>query len=526
MTDIDIARGANKKNIMDIAKSLDIPEEKLILYGNDKAKIRPFSGEKDGKLILVTATSPTPYGEGKTTVSIGLSDALSKLRKSVVAVLREPSMGPVFGMKGGATGGGYSQVVPMEDINLHFTGDFHAISAANNLLCAAIDNHILKGNALQIEKVTFKRCLDVNDRELRDIELKNRNEEFTITAASEIMALFCLASSLDDLRERLGNIVIGYTRNKKFVYAKDLNIVGSLMVLLKDAFLPNLVQTLENTPVLIHGGPFANIAHGCNSVVATKLGLSVADYVITEAGFGADLGAEKFFDIKCRSAKLKPDCIVLVTTLKSLYYNGDGKLDFSNLQAHIDNLFLYTNHIIVCVNRYDGDSDDDIAKLQEYCHSQDIFCEVSVAYRDGGDGAISLAQKVLELTKENSAFQLLYDDTLSITDKILKVAQEIYHAKDIVYSDRAKESLANLEDNNIANLPICVAKTQYSLSDDAKKLGSPRDYTITVRDLVLYNGAGFITVLLGNIMTMPGLPAVPNYEKIDLDCNGNIVGLF
>ena len=393
-------------------------------------------------------------------------------------------------------------------------------------LLLTIDNHILKGNALQLEMVTFKRCLDVNDRELRDIELKNRNEEFTITAASEIMALFCLASSLDDLRERLGNIVIGYTRNKKFVYAKDLNIVGALMVLLKDAFLPNLVQTLENTPVLIHGGPFANIAHGCNSVVATKLGLSVADYVITEAGFGADLGAEKFFDIKCRSAKLKPDCIVLVTTLKSLYYNGDGKLDFSNLQAHIDNLFLYTNHIIVCVNRYDGDSDDDIAKLQEYCHSQGIFCEVSVAYRDGGDGAISLAQKVLELTKENSTFQLLYDDTLSITDKILKVAQEIYHAKDVVYSDRAKESLANLEDNNIVNLPICVAKTQYSLSDDAKKLGSPRDYTITVRDLVLYNGAGFITVLLGNIMTMPGLPTVPNYEKIDLDCNGNIVGLF
>lgn len=526
MTDIDIARRAVKKNIIDVAKSLDIPADKLIFYGNDKAKIADYYGNRSGKLILVTATSPTPYGEGKTTVSIGLSDAFSQLQRRVVAVLREPSMGPVFGMKGGATGGGYSQVVPMEDINLHFTGDFHAITAANNLLCAAIDNHIQKGNSLEIEHVTFKRCLDVNDRELRCVALKERKEEFTITAASEIMALFCLASSLEDLRERLGNIVVGYNKENKCIYARDLNIVGSLMVLLKDAFLPNLVQSLENTPVLIHGGPFANIAHGCNSVVATKLGLSIADYVVTEAGFGADLGAEKFFDIKCRSANLKPDCVVLVTTLKSLYYNGEGKLDFSNLQAHIDNLSLYTNHIVVCLNRYEKDSEEDIRQVVDYCLSQSIPCEISTAYRDGGSGAISLANRVMEITEEDGAFQLLYDNELSLVEKIKKVAQDIYHAKDVVYTETAQQSLANLEYNGVSNLPICVAKTQYSLSDDAKKLGSPHDYTITVRDLVLYNGAGFVTVLLGNIMTMPGLPAVPNYEKIDLDKDGNIIGLF
>ncbi len=526
MTDIEIARDAIKLDIKDIASKLNIPAESLICYGNDKAKIQNYTGQKQGKLILVTATSPTPAGEGKTTVSIGLSDALQRLNKQVVAVLREPSMGPVFGMKGGATGGGYSQVIPMEDINLHFTGDFHAITAANNLLCAAIDNHIEKGNQFGIEKVTFKRCLDVNDRALRHVFLKSREEEFTITAASEIMTLFCLATSFDDLREKLGNIVIGYNKANEFIYAKDLNIVGSLLVLLKDAFFPNLVQTLENTPVLIHGGPFANIAHGCNSIVATKLGLSISDYVVTEAGFGADLGAEKFFDIKCRKANIKPDCVVLVTTLNSLYYNGEGSLSFDNLQAHIDNLLLYTNHLIVCINQFAQDREEDILKVKEYCSRQNMPCVLSSAYKDGGEGAISLAEEVVKITEEESQFHLLYEDSLPIIDKIDKVAKEIYHAKEVIYSAKAQETLKVLMANNVSHLPICVAKTQYSLSDDAKKLGAPTDFIVTVRDLILYNGAGFITVLLGNIMTMPGLPSRPNYEKIDLDSDGNIVGLF
>ena len=441
MTDIEIARGASVKGIKEVADMLNIPSENLVLYGNNKAKIHNFCGKNSGKLILVTATSPTPYGEGKTTVSIGLADALKKLERSVVAVLREPSMGPVFGMKGGATGGGYSQVVPMEEINLHFTGDFHAITSANNLLCAAIDNHIEKGNSLDIQKVTFKRCLDVNDRELRHVQLKNREDAFTITAASEIMALFCLATSLEDLRKRLGDIVIGYNGEEHFVYARQLNIVGSLVVLLKDAFMPNLVQTLENTPVLIHGGPFANIAHGCNSVVATKLGISLADYVVTEAGFGADLGAEKFFDIKCRKANLKPDCVVLVTTLKSLYYNGDGKLSFDNLQAHMDNLALYTNQLVVCVNKYEGDSQEDIEKVLDYCSSKNIPCAVSTAYVDGGNGAISLAKEVLKLTEQNSQFQFLYDNSSSITEKIEKIAREIYHAGEVFYTEKAQNTL-------------------------------------------------------------------------------------
>lgn len=526
MTDIEIARSASKQDISDIARKLSIPSSNLVCYGNDKAKVRDFYGEKQGKLILVTATSPTPYGEGKTTVSIGLADALGRLEKQVVAVLRQPSMGPVFGMKGGATGGGYSQVVPMDEINLHFTGDFHAITAANNLLSAAIDNHIEKGNVLGIDHVVFKRCLDVNDRELRQVKLKGRDDSFVITAASEIMALFCLASSLDDLRFKLGNIVIGYTKEGKFIYAKDLNIVGSLVVLLKDAFAPNLVQTLENTPVLIHGGPFANIAHGCNSVVATKLGMSLSDYVITEAGFGADLGAEKFFDIKCRKAEIHPDCVVLVTTLKSLYYNGEGALSFDNLQAHIDNLLLYTNHLVVCLNQYEGDSSADIEKVLEYCSQQGIRFAISTAYRDGGSGALELAKIVIEQVKEESQFQLLYEDSLSIPEKIEKIAKEIYHASEVIYSDKAMEAISLFEQEGFSHLPICVAKTQYSLSDDPKKLGNPRDFSITVRDLCLYNGAGFITVLLGKIMTMPGLPSVPNYEKIDIDEDGNVTGLF
>ncbi len=526
MTDIEIARSCPMKDIVEIAKKLSIPEENLVFYGRKKAKIQNFKGKKQGKLILVTATSPTPYGEGKTTVSIGLTDALCHLKKNSIAVLREPSMGPVFGMKGGATGGGYSQVVPMEEINLHFTGDFHAITAANNLLCAAIDNHIEKGNALEIEKVTFKRCLDVNDRALRKVQLQNREEEFTITAASEIMALFCLATSLSDLKNRLGNIVIGYNRKKEFVYAKDLKVEGALLVLLKDAFSPNLVQTLENNPVLIHGGPFANIAHGCNSIVATSLGLSLADYVVTEAGFGADLGAEKFFDIHCRQGGFEPDCVVLVTTIKSLYYNGEGTFSISNLEAHLRNLFQFTNHVVVCLNRYEEDSQEDIEKVKKYCTEKKIrFC-ISTAYKEGGIGAVSLAEKVLETVEEENHFQLLYRNDLSITEKIDLLAKKIYHASSIRYTEEAKRSLSFLEDKKVSHLPICVAKTQYSLSDDAKKLGDPRDYEIVVRDIVLYHGAGFITVLLGKILTMPGLPSVPNYEQIDLDEEGNIVGIF
>ncbi len=537
MTDIEIARKAKKEPITHILSSLGVGADDYILYGNDKAKITSSPKNSKGKLILVTAISPTPYGEGKTTVSIGLGDAFRKLNKESVLVLREPSMGPVFGMKGGATGGGYSQVVPMEDINLHFTGDFHAITAANDLLCAAIDNHIYHGNELGIETVTFNRALDVNDRALRRVNLNQRTEKFNITAASEIMALFCLAESLEDLKNMLGNIVIGYDKNQRLILAKELHIEGALVTLLKDAFYPNLVQTLEHTPAIIHGGPFANIAHGCNSIVATKLGLSLGDYVITEAGFGSDLGAEKFLDIKCRKATLSPDCIVLVATIKALKYNAGVtkenilvenvdavRAGICNLEAHVSNLEKFGVPIVVCLNAYDSDTSLEQQVIIDWCREKDILVAVSTAYRNGGEGAIPLALAVEKALTIPGDFRYLYDDNDSIYDKIYKLATEIYHANKVEYSEEALNKISILEKNNLSYLPICGAKTQYSLSDDAKKLGNPTNYSIYVRDIELYHGAGFITVLFGDILRMPGLPKHPNYEKIDLIDN-EIVGL-
>ena len=538
MTDIEIARSVNKKDIREVASMLGLDSGDLVFYGDDKAKIKSVKNFGCGKLILVTAISPTPYGEGKTTVSIGLVDALRKLSKNAVGTLREPSMGPVFGMKGGATGGGYSQIIPMEDINLHFTGDFHAITSANNLLCAAIDNHIYFGNSLDIQKVTFHRCLDVNDRALRNVDICGRNESFSITAASEIMALFCLASSLDDLKTRLGNIVVGYNSNGEEIFAKDLNVQGSMLALLKDAFLPNLVQTLEGNPVIVHGGPFANIAHGCNSVVATKCALGLADYVITEAGFGADLGAEKFFDIKCRSANIKPDAVVLVATIKALKYHGGVdkndiylennnalSLGLANLVRHIENLKKYTSNVVVCLNRYDTDLDSEIKIVENCCLAHNVLFSESTAYSDGGVGAIDVAKKVIDVCDSDSNFKLLYDDSISLVEKIKKIVKEVYRGKDVNFSDLAVEKINELETKKLSNLPICIAKTQYSFSDNPKAIGAPVDFVINVRDVVLYNGAGFITVLLGDIMTMPGLSKKPNYEKIDV-VNNEITGLY
>ena len=538
MSDIEIAQKNKPKNIKLIGKKLGLSASDLILYGNNKAKIIKEIGKPKAKLILVTAMNPTPYGEGKTTVSIGLGDALSQLNKNPVIVLREPSMGPVFGIKGGATGGGYSQVVPMEDINLHFTGDFHAITAANDLLCAAIDSHIFHGNSLDIQEVTFNRCLDVNDRALRKVTIDGRETSFSITAASEIMALFCMATSLSDLKRRLGNILIGYNSKHEEVYAKDLHIEGSLLVLLKDAFYPNLVQTLEHTPTIIHGGPFANIAHGCNTIVATKMGMSLGDYVVTEAGFGADLGAEKFLDIKCRKAKIKPDCVVLVATIKALKYNGGVanadidkknmealKLGLANLNQHIENLRKFGVNVIVCLNKYASDLDCEINLVEDNCKKLGVVFSISTAYIDGGKGAIDLANKVIEECNKKSNFKLLYEDNQSIKEKIEVICKEIYRADSISYSDKAISKIESLEKNGHSNLPICVAKTQYSFSDDAKKLGAPRNYKVYVRDVLLYNGSEFITVLLGNIMTMPGLPKIPNYEKIDFIDN-KITGLY
>ena len=537
MKDIEIAQSALKKDIREIADQLNISSNDLSLYGYDKAKIMVDKGSKKAKLILVTAINPTPYGEGKTTVSIGLGDALNKLNKNPVIVLREPSMGPVFGIKGGATGGGYSQVIPMEDINLHFTGDFHAITSANDLLCSAIDNHIFHGNKLDIQEVSFKRCLDVNDRALRKVIVEGREESFSITAASEIMALFCLADSLDDLRRRLGNIVIGYNSKKEAIYARDLNIEGSLTVILKDAFKPNLVQTLEHTPTIIHGGPFANIAQGCNTIVATKLGMTLGDYVVTEAGFGADLGAEKFLDIKCRKAAINPDCIVLVATVKALKYNGGVSKDeisienidalregLPNLGRHIENLKKYGVPVVVCLNKYTTDTDLELEVVSEYCKELGAKFSISTAYVDGGAGAIDLAEKVMVSCEEESNFKLLYDDNLSLKEKIEKVCFEIYRAGNVNYSDLAIKKLEQLEKDGKSSFPICIAKTQYSFSDDAKKLGAPVDFEVLVRDICLYNGAEFVTVLLGNIMTMPGLPIVPNYEKINF-VDEKIIGL-
>ncbi|MBP5678794.1 MAG: formate--tetrahydrofolate ligase [Bacilli bacterium] len=536
MTDIEISRNSNKKSIIDIGKKIGLKKNDLELYGNYKAKIKHIgTRKKQAKLILVTAISPTPMGEGKTTVSIGLGDALNALGKKIIIALREPSMGPVFGMKGGATGGGYSQVVPMEDINLHFTGDFHAITSANNLISAAIDNHIYFGNSLDIQHVLFKRCLDVNDRALRDVDLGTRHDSFTITSACEVMALFCLATSLDDLREKLGNIIVGTNSKGEYVYVRDLHIEGSLVALLKDAMMPNLVQTLENTPTLIHGGPFANIAHGCNSIIATKTAMSYADYVVTEAGFGADLGAEKFLDIKCRLGGLKPHAVVLVATIKAMKYHGGVPKDqvfeknnealekgFANLDKHYENLKRYGVNVVVCLNKFNTDTDEEIELVRKHAEKMGYTFTVSSAYADGGKGAIDLANKILEAPK--SKFKVLYKLDSPIESKVRKICKTIYGAKTIHFSKLAKEKIEDIKKNGLADLPICIAKTQYSLSDDPKKLGVPKDFEVTVRDVQLYNGAGIITVLLGDIMTMPGLSRKPNAELIDV-IDGNIVNL-
>ncbi len=535
--DIEISRKSKKKNIVDVAKKIGLTSKDLVLYGDYKAKIKkPYGKAKENsKLILVTAISPTPFGEGKTTVSIGLADALQRMGNKTIVALREPSMGPVFGMKGGATGGGYSQVVPMEDINLHFTGDFHAITSANNLICAAIDNHIYFGNSLDIQKVTFNRCLDVNDRALRDVNLGKRHDYFSISSASEVMALFCLATSLDDLRKRLGNIVVGLNSKNQYVYVRDLKLEGSLVALLKDAIMPNLVQTLENTPAIIHGGPFANIAHGCNSIIATKTALSLADYVVTEAGFGADLGAEKFLDIKCRIGKLKPESVVLVSTIKALKYHGgvpkdkifDENMDalrngFENLDKHYENLKKYGVNVIVCLNRYNTDTDEEVEVLRKHCEEKGYPFAVSTAYVNGSKGAMELAEKVIQMKK--SKFHFLYDTEDSVVQKIDTICKEIYGAKKVNYSKEMKDKIKILEKNKVANLPICVAKTQYSFSDDKDKWGVPKNFEVTVQDIRFYSGAGFITVLLGDIMTMPGLSRRPNYELIDV-VDGEIINL-
>ena len=535
MNDIEISKKSIKKPITEVISNLGIDNDKVSICGEYKAKIKPSDSELKGKLILVTAISPTPYGEGKTTVSIGLSDALCALSRKSIVCLREPSMGPVFGFKGGATGGGLSQVVPMEDINLHFTGDIHAITSANNLISAAIDNHIYYGNQLDIQKVLFKRCLDVNDRALRKVIINNREDSFNITAASEVMALFCLASSLDDLKERLGRIVVGINSRGEFVYVKDLNIQGSLTAILKDAFMPNMVQTLENNPAFVHGGPFANIAHGCSSLVATKEALSIADYVITEAGFGAELGAEKFFDIKCRVGDLTPYKVVLVSTIKALKYHGgvsdshiyeenDAALikGFENLDKHYENLLKFGVDVVVCLNQYETDTVNETKLFVNHCIEKGYKYSICNSYSLGSEGAIDLANKVLE--EGNSTFTYLYDINDSFMDKVNKVCMGLYGATKVNYTDKALEKIKMISTNEEFNLPICVAKTQYSFSDDKNKTGVPIDFEVTVKDIQLYLGAGFITVYLGDILTMPGLPEKANYEVIDV-VNDEVINL-
>ena len=554
LTDIEIAQQCAMKPITEVASALGIRPEELEPYGHYKAKLsddlaKRLESQPDGKLILVTAINPTPAGEGKTTTTVGLGQAMQKIGKKAIIALREPSLGPVFGIKGGAAGGGYAQVVPMEDINLHFTGDMHAITAANNLLCAILDNHLQQGNELNIDprRILFKRCMDMNDRALRFVNVGlggkangiPREDGFQITVASEVMAILCLASDMQDLKERLGNILVAYTYDNKPVYAKDLKVNGSMAVLLKDAIKPNLVQTLENTPALMHGGPFANIAHGCNSVRATKLALKLADYTITEAGFGSDLGAEKFLDIKCRYAGLKPSAIVVVATLRALKYNGGVpkaetaqpnveavKAGLCNLAAHVENMKKFGVPVVVAINHFLTDSDEEIAVLENYCRENDVEFALSDVFAKGGEGGVALAEKVVKACEKPANFAPLYDVELPIKEKIDIIAKNIYGADSVVYSSEALKSIANIEKLGQDKLPICMAKTQYSLSDNAKLLGRPTDFTITIRDLRLSNGAGFVVAYAGDIMTMPGLPKVPSAEKIDVDENGKITGLF
>ena len=552
MEDIEIARNTQLEKITKIAEEMNIQEDQLEQYGKYKAKISPevyknLKDKKDGKLILVTAINPTPLGEGKTTMAIGLADGLRKTGKNAVLALREPSLGPVFGIKGGATGGGHSQIAPMEDINLHFTGDIHAITSANNLLSAMIDNHIYFGNELGFDRVVWKRCVDLNDRQLRVVNTglsqeKNivpRMDGFDISVASEIMAIFCLATDINDLKRRIGNIIVGYTKENKPITAKDLKADGAMTVLLKDAINPNLVQSLEQTPAIVHGGPFANIAHGCNSIIATKLALKLGDYVVTEAGFGADLGAEKFLDIKCRKANLKPDAVVCVATIKALKYHGgmpkeDIKNEsieylakgFKNLERHVDNLKnCYSLNVIVAINKYTHDTEAEIKFLQEKLQEKGINLSLVESWEKGGKGAKDLAQKIVDLVQEPSDFKFAYELNETIENKIKAVAQKIYGADDVEFEE-AKLHIKEIEDLGYSNLPVCIAKTQYSFSDDPKNLECKEPFNIHVQDVVLRAGAEFIVVLTGKIMTMPGLPKIPSAENIDLDENGNIVGIF
>lgn len=554
LTDIEIATRAKLVPIAEIAKNLGITEEELEPYGRFKAKLNDELFERlkdkpDGKLILVTAINPTPAGEGKTTTTAGLGQAMAKIGKNAVIALREPSLGPVFGIKGGAAGGGYAQVLPMEDINLHFTGDMHAITAANNLLCAMLDNHMQQGNALGIDqrRILIKRCLDMNDRALRNVVVGlggkvngiPREDGFIITVASEVMAILCLANDIKDLKKRLGNILVAYKYDGTPVYAKDLKADGAMTVLLKDAIKPNLVQTLEGTPAIMHGGPFANIAHGCNSVRATKLALKLGDYCITEAGFGSDLGAEKFLDIKCRYAGLKPSAIVVVATCRALKYNGGVpkamvgeenmealKAGIVNLGVHIDNMRKYGVPVVVAINKFGTDSEEELKFIEEYCISKGADFALSEVFEKGGEGGVELANKVCEAVEKPSDFSVIYPLDISLKEKILTVAQKIYGAKDVVYTTAAEKAIKEVESLGGSELPICVAKTQYSLSDNPALLGAPKDFTITVRDVRLSNGAGFVVVFTGDIMTMPGLPKVPAAEKIDLNDDGTITGLF
>ena len=553
MEDVEIARNTKLEKIDKVSEKLGILEEELETYGKYKAKIsldtfKRLKDKKDGKLILVTAINPTPLGEGKTTMAIGLADGLQRIGKKSVLALREPSLGPVFGIKGGATGGGYSQVAPMEDINLHFTGDIHAITSANNLLSAIIDNHIYFGNELGFDRVTWRRCVDLNDRQLRKVETglsgeKNvvpREDGFDISVASEIMAIFCLAIDLEDLKRRIGNIIVGYTKDDKPITARDLKAEGAMTVLLKDALNPNLVQTLEHTPAIIHGGPFANIAHGCNSIIATKMALKLGDYVITEAGFGADLGAEKFLDIKCRKAEIKPDAVVCVATIKALKYHGGMPKDeikneniealergFNNLLRHVDNLKnKYGLNVIVAINKYTHDTEREIEFLRNKLKEYDIELSLVESWEKGGEGATDLAEKIVKLTEKNSKLNYAYDLNESIKEKINDVATKIYGAEGVEFSQEAEEMISRIEKMGYGNLPVCIAKTQYSFSDDPKNLECTEPFKIHVKEIILKSGAEFVVAITGKIMTMPGLPRVPAAEQIDLDSDGNIVGIF
>lgn len=554
-TDIQIAQEAQMMPIREVTAGFGITEDDMELYGKYKAKLSDDVWEKvkdrpNGKLVLVTAINPTPAGEGKTTTTVGLGQALAKLDKKAIIALREPSLGPCFGIKGGAAGGGYAQVVPMEDLNLHFTGDFHAITSANNLLAALLDNHIQQGNELQIDprQVVWKRCLDMNDRNLRNIVVglgskmdgMVREDHFVITVASEIMAILCLADDIHDLRRRLGRIIVAYNFNGDPVTAEDLKATGAMTALLKDAIKPNLIQTLEHTPALVHGGPFANIAHGCNSVRATKMALKLSDITVTEAGFGADLGAEKFFDIKCRKAGLKPDAVVLVATVRALKYNGGvAKADLSeenlealkkgivNLEKHIENIQKYDIPVVVTLNSFVTDTEAENEFIRQFCQEKGCEFALSEVWEKGGEGGIALANKVLDtLENKESHFHTLYEDELSLEEKIETISKEIYGARGVIYEPAAKKQLAKIASMGFGNLPVCMAKNQYSLSDDAKKLGRPTDFDIHIREVYVSAGAGFVVALTGAVMTMPGLPKVPAANGIDVSEEGNIVGLF